>query len=167
MSPQMVSHVRLSTVSRQPKLLRRSQLATGLGGTNAAVVGSRPFTDPSMSNVSRRPAIAGAAVFAALVLAACSSPTDSPTVPFTAITKTLNNVGDGTGFVRVCKTGGPSGTYTFNTSVAGGGAHFINFGQGAELSLDFAGTEICLNSGSYIQLGNDPSWTAGLTGTVT
>jgi hypothetical protein len=75
--------------------------------------------------------------------------------------------GEGTGFVRVCKAAGPTGTYTFHTSVVGGGAHVINFGQGPEVSLNFTGTEVCLNSGSYIPIGGDPSWTEGMTAEVT
>src|SRR5688572_28275756 len=121
-----------------------------------------------MTNFTRRTAVASAGIFTALVLAACASQTDSSTAPVTAVSRTpVNNTGQGTGFVRVCKAAGPLGTYSFNTSVVGGGAHVINFGQGAVASLDFQGTEVCVNSGSYIQLGTDASWTAGLTGTAT
>lgn len=106
-------------------------------------------------------------IFGAVALAACSSVGDPPTSPLTHASSIAQWEGEGTGFVRVCKAAGPTGTYTFHTSVAGGGAHVINFGQGPEVSLNFSGTEVCLNAGSYIPLGNDPSWTAGMTAEVT
>src|SRR5688572_32161352 len=91
-----------------------------------------------MTNISRRTLVASAGILTTLVLAACASPTDSSTAPVTALSgPVLNNDGVGTGFVRVCKSGGPSGIYTFHTSVAGGGAHFINFGQGPLSTVDF------------------------------
>lgn len=122
----------------------------------------------NLTGSTRRTVLQRAAgVISAVILAACSSTSDVPTSPISAFSASANNTGEGTGFVRVCKTAGPAGTYTFNTSVVGGGAHVINFGQGPEVSLTFAGTEVCLNSGSYIPIGGDPSWTPGMTAQVT
>lgn len=102
----------------------------------------------------------------AVVLAACSSARDSSTAPLTAHSELASTL-EQTGYVRVCKAGGPSGTYWFNTTVQGGGLHMLNYGEGPLLSLNFTGTNICLNGGTYAPQGNDPSWTPGMTAQVT
>lgn len=114
---------------------------------------------------TRSTVAAGAAVLAALVLAACST-ADSPTSPsgLRSVSGTANNSAVTTGFVRVCKSAGPVGTYTFQTTVNGGGAHLVNFGFGSTVNMAFAGTEVCLNT--YVQLA-EPAWEVGQTGQVT
>ena len=107
----------------------------------------------------------GAALLTALVLAACST-ADTPTSPtgLRSVSGRANNSPPTTGFVRVCKSAGPVGTYTFQTTVNGGGAHLVNFGFGSTVDIAFAGTEVCLNT--YVQLA-EPAWEAGQTAEVT
>ncbi|HYC51767.1 MAG TPA: hypothetical protein VEB19_11710 [Gemmatimonadaceae bacterium] len=111
---------------------------------------------------TRSSARAAVGLVAATVLAACSV-ADSPTAPLTAAGKVANHT-ETTGYVRVCKSAGPAGTYTFSTVVEGGGAHHVNFGSGPTMSIAFAGEETCLNT--YGQFA-EPAWTEGQTGTVT
>jgi hypothetical protein len=103
-----------------------------------------------------------AGLLTAIALAACATG-DIPTTPLRQVGDVANNI-DNTGFIRACKVAGPSGSYAFETTVVGGGAHLVNFGLGSTYPFEFTGTMHCINT--YLQL-NDPSWLLTPTGDVT
>ena len=107
-------------------------------------------------------AIVGGAVVA-LTLAACSA-TDRVAAPLSSSNTVASWEGNELpGYVRVCKAGGPAGTYTFNVSVVGGGSHYLNWGPTSTLVFDGL-TAICNNVYTPIL---DDTWEAGETAQVT
>jgi hypothetical protein len=115
----------------------------------------------------RKPLFTGArgtvgAVLAAVTLAACS--TSDTTAPLTRASTIAEWTGNElVGYVRVCKAGGPAGTYTFNISVEGGGDYFMNWGPTTTLEFD-GSTVVC--KGVYNAIIND-TWDDTETAKVT
>ena len=99
------------------------------------------------------------------LLAACSS-ADLPTSPLTQVNSVANwDINQALGYVRVCKTGGPAGAYTFRVDVNGGGTWKTEWGTGNTTVLEFDGTNpVCRHMYGAVL---DDTWEEGETAEVT
>lgn len=100
----------------------------------------------------------------ATMLAACS-PTEIPTAPVELQASKVSNTGGPInptwGYIRVCKAGGPPGTYNFTASVASAGG---TFGYEPTFSIVFDGSTVnCVGVWGPL---DDGSWADGETATV-